>query len=235
MVRVIVLGSEADRGLARLLRLLAVAEVETALYDPSPAGAAVYAVGGTRTEGVLFDANGLPQELFRRLRARHHDRVWIAWTSRYSSARAAALLEAGAHEVLNDSMGDEELVARVLTALDARPGGSRDVIVAGRLEIDPGSERTTWEGRELELTRRETELLCVLARSPGRTVRREALYREVWGFAMARGDRTVDVNVKRLRAKLAAGGAGIQITTRPGVGYGLEVLERPAELLVTEL
>jgi DNA-binding response OmpR family regulator len=54
-------------------------------------------------------------------------------------------------------------------------------------------------------------------------VRREVLYRLVWGWAMPRGDRTVDVNVKRLRDKLQRSGAEVEIRTHPGVGYALDV------------
>ena len=54
-------------------------------------------------------------------------------------------------------------------------------------------------------------------------MRRETIYRLVWGWAMPRGDRTVDVNVKRLRAKLGKSGADAEIRTHPGVGYALEV------------
>jgi DNA-binding response OmpR family regulator len=61
-------------------------------------------------------------------------------------------------------------------------------------------------------------------RAQGSTVRRGHLYRIVWGYAMARGDRTVDVNVKRLRDKLAGQiGNPVTVETEPGVGYRLVV------------
>ena len=75
--------------------------------------------------------------------------------------------------------------------------------------------------RPLSLTARETEVLQVLAAAHPRPVRREVVYRMVWGWAMPRGDRTVDVNVKRLRDKLR---------THPGVGYALE-LQGAAEVV----
>ena len=68
-----------------------------------------------------------------------------------------------------------------------------------------------------------TEEFLRLAESAGRTVPRERLYRQVWGYTMARGDRSVDVNVKRLRDKLAAvPGMAVEIRTQAGVGYRLE-------------
>jgi DNA-binding response OmpR family regulator len=76
----------------------------------------------------------------------------------------------------------------------------------------------------LQLTPRERDVLHALAAAQGATVRREVLYRLVWGYAMARGDRTVDVNVKRLRDKLAAAvGAPLTIETEQAVGYRLTV------------
>ena len=66
-------------------------------------------------------------------------------------------------------------------------------------------------------------VLQTLAGVPDRALGRPVIYRQVWGFAMARGDRTVDVNVKRVRAKLTAAGAAAAIVTRAGVGYQLEI------------
>ena len=67
-------------------------------------------------------------------------------------------------------------------------------------------------------------MLQILAETAGRPVRREEIYRRVWGYAMARGDRTVDVNVRRLRAKLAQATAEeLQIVTQPGIGYRLDL------------
>jgi DNA-binding response OmpR family regulator len=91
----------------------------------------------------------------------------------------------------------------------------------GALAVDPDAAEVRWEGRDLELTRRERELLSVLVAAVGRTLRREAIHRAVWGHAMARGDRTVDVTVSRLRRRLATAGVTVEIVTQPGVGYRL--------------
>jgi DNA-binding response OmpR family regulator len=99
-------------------------------------------------------------------------------------------------------------------------------VTFGPLVVDRGRGEATWHGRRLQLTPREREVLHALAQAQGATVRRETLYRLVWGYAMARGDRTVDVNVKRLRDKLAAAvGAPLSIETEPSVGYRLSVAE----------
>jgi DNA-binding response OmpR family regulator len=121
-------------------------------------------------------------------------------------------------------MGDEELVARLRGCL-RRPDERRDTaLTVGRLRVDAQHRLAEWDGTPLGLTAREVEVLQALAASHGRPVRREVLYRLVWGWAMPRGDRTVDVNVKRLRAKLERSGAAAEIRTHPGVGYELVVL-----------
>ena len=104
--------------------------------------------------------------------------------------------------------------------------GPRPPSFGSLLLVDPERGEATWYGRRLPLTQRERDVLHALAEVGGATLRREVLYRRVWGYAMARGDRAVDVNVKRLRTKLAAEvGAPVAIETEPGVGYRLVVAE----------
>lgn len=148
----------------------------------------------------------------------------------------ADLFERGVDEVVHPGMTERELVARIANA--ARPGRARlgRPLEIGLLRLDPVHGEATWDRRDLGLTRREREVLEVLAENIGRTVRREILYGQVWGYAMARGERSVDVNVKRLRRKLAATAeSGIAIKTQPGVGYRLEVVSATALEPVTPL
>ena len=77
-------------------------------------------------------------------------------------------------------------------------------MVAGELEIRADQFQAFVCGHSLELTRREFELMQVLAEASGRVIEREEIYQRVWGYAMAHGDRSVDVFVRKLRAKLAA-------------------------------
>jgi DNA-binding response OmpR family regulator len=77
--------------------------------------------------------------------------------------------------------------------------------------------------QSLGLTRREFELLQVLAEAEGRVIEREEIYQRVWGYAMAHGDRSVDVFVRKLRSKLQKASPGWQyIHTHFGVGYRFE-------------
>lgn len=159
------------------------------------------------------------------LRRRLDDVPLAVWLPARSSERTAELLEAGIDEVVDGGMGERELAARI-AALARRAPAPAEAVTFGALRVDRGRGEATWHARRLQLTPREREVLHVLTAARGATVRREALYRAVWGYAMARGDRTVDVNVKRLRDKLAAAvGAPLAIETEPGVGYRLSVAE----------
>ena len=91
---------------------------------------------------------------------------------------------------------------------------------AGRLEIRPADHAALVDGRPLILTVRELELLSELAHNAERVMTREELYRTVWGRSYRSSDRSVDVYVGRLRAKLARALPGWSfIHTHTGIGY----------------
>jgi DNA-binding response OmpR family regulator len=191
------------------------------------AGHAVRAVGGLGEAELAARSGNVdaavttaePEQLKRRLGT-----IPVAvWVPAASTEAVADALAAGADEVLHPGMGRRELLER-LGALARRVSGGEPSAEAGPLRVDRERGEATWHGRRLALTARERDVLHELVRADGRTVRREHLYRAVWGYAMARGDRTVDVNVKRLRDKLAAQiGNPVAIETEPGVGYRLAV------------
>ena len=101
-----------------------------------------------------------------------------------------------------------------------RRSGGRDgaVVHLGQVAIDTETYRVTAGGRALDLTFKEFELLRYLALHPGRVSTRPALLREVWGYDFYGGTRTVDVHVRRLRAKLGPEHEHLIETVR-GVGY----------------
>ena len=101
-----------------------------------------------------------------------------------------------------------------------RRGGATDgsTIRLGPLAIDTDSYRVTASGRPVDLTFKEFELLRFLASRPGRVFTRPALLREVWGYDFYGGTRTVDVHVRRLRAKLGPEHEHLIETVR-SVGY----------------
>lgn len=148
----------------------------------------------------------------------------VCWLTTGSSARVAQLLDAGADDVVDASMAPVELSARLRRALQGRsPAVAAQPAVLGGLRVDARLREASWQGNALPLTPREAQVLQVLVAAGGRPVSREVVYRQVWRWAMPRGDRTVDVNVKRLRDKLAAAGVPVEIVTQPGVGYRINV------------
>jgi len=98
--------------------------------------------------------------------------------------------------------------------------GHSPQLAAGRLEIRPEEHAALVDGRPLGLTMRELALLVTLAAHPQRIMTREELFTEVWGTAPRREDRSVDVYVSRLRAKLGEALPETRlIHTHNGIGY----------------
>ena len=92
--------------------------------------------------------------------------------------------------------------------------------MAGELEVRPDRFQAYVGGESLELTRREFELLQVLADHGGKVMERDEIYQHVWGYAMIHGDRSVDVFVRKLRSKLQKRSPGWEyIHTHFGIGY----------------
>jgi DNA-binding response OmpR family regulator len=99
--------------------------------------------------------------------------------------------------------------------------------VEGELEIRGDQFQAFAGGRSADLTRREFEVLELLARAKGKVLQREEIYQAVWGYAMAHGDRSVDVFVRKVRQKLeTASPDWSYIHTHFGVGYRFQP-ERP--------
>jgi DNA-binding response OmpR family regulator len=220
-VDAVVVTRSSDRWLSRLLAALeeVVSRRPVVVHTLAEAEVAIAARG---PELVVFDPSVTGTDFPLVLSMRGGSRC-VGWSGSRSSPVVAALLEAGADEVLDASMGDEELLARLRACLNRSDSPRNSSLTVGPLLVDARHRVAEWDGRTLGLTSREVEVLQALAASHRRPVRREALYRLVWGWAMPRGDRTVDVNVKRLRDKLQRSGAGVEIRTHPGVGYALEV------------
>jgi phosphate regulon transcriptional regulator PhoB len=133
-------------------------------------------------------------------------------------------LEMGADDYLAKPFSTKELVARVRAVLRrARPGEapSRPLAV-GAVSLDPARHAVTVAGKTVELTPKEFDLLHALLTAAGRVLTREFLLNRVWGYARADEieSRTVDVHIRRLRAKLGA--EERRIATIKGVGYRFE-------------
>ncbi len=148
----------------------------------------------------------------------------IVCTNRSTVAQRVRGLRLGADDWIAKPCHPEEVMARVEAVSRRRRRGRTDAeagpLVAGELEIRPDQFQAFVAGSSLDLTRREFELLHLLAGAKGQVLEREAIYQRVWGYAMAHGDRSVDVFVRKLRQKLEKRSPGWDyIHTHFGVGY----------------
>ncbi len=136
-------------------------------------------------------------------------------------------LEVGADDYISKPFSMKELVARVNAHLrrserERQPVG-RAVVQAEGLVIDPEQVQAFADGRSASLTPREFEVLFALARNEGKPLSRNRLYRDVWGYEMVAGDRSVDVFVRKVRQKLAKVSPDrTYVQTHYGVGYRFE-------------
>ncbi|HXU98447.1 MAG TPA: response regulator transcription factor [Jiangellaceae bacterium] len=136
---------------------------------------------------------------------------------------AAVTADWGVDDVLLDTAGPAEVEARLRLAqgrLAAAQSGDDvpDEIRSGDLVVDEATYTARISGRALDLTYKEFELLKFIAQHPGRVFTRAQLLQEVWGYDYFGGTRTVDVHVRRLRAKLGADHEALIGTVR-NVGY----------------
>lgn len=180
---------------------------------------------------LLLDI-GLPGidgfETLRRLRARGLDIPVIVLSARGDEIDRVVGLELGADDYVVKPFSVRELAARArallrrtaeVATLRARLAETSPIAPAG-FELDQARRRAIFRGVELDLRPREFDLLALLARHPGQVFSREALLRQVWGNDEHIDARTVDVHVRRLRARLAAVDAAAElIQTEWGVGY----------------
>lgn len=140
----------------------------------------------------------------------------IAVTARGDELDLVLALEAGADDFVVKPYGFRALLARMDALMRrARPrSDARKVLVRGRLRIDPTSRTVTVDDRVVELTRKEFDLLHLLAAHPDMVIPRERLILQVWGDSWSR--RTLDTHVSSVRGKL---GASSWIITARGVGF----------------
>jgi DNA-binding response OmpR family regulator len=136
-------------------------------------------------------------------------------------------LRLGADDWISKPSHPEEVMARIEAVVRRhRRGQTREdlgPLVAGELEIVSDRFQAYVGGESLGFTRREFELLRVLAEHAGKVLERDEIYRRVWGYSMIHGDRSVDVFVRKLRSKLQKRSPGWNyIHTHFGIGYSFD-------------
>ena len=155
------------------------------------------------------------------------DLAVIVTTQGSTVAQRVRGLRLGADDWVNKPCHPEEVMARIEAVVRRRrrsqPRADVGPTVVAELEIRPDQFQAFVAGRSLNLTRREFELLHTLSEANGKVLEREEIYQRVWGYAMAHGDRSVDVFIRKLRAKLQKTSPGwAYIHTHFGVGYRFE-------------
>ena len=148
----------------------------------------------------------------------------VVCTGQSSVAQRVRGLRMGADDWVTKPCHPEELIARVEAVVRRRRASSiadgAEPVVSGELAIRADHFQAYVGDESIELTRREFELIQLLAEAEGRVLEREEIYQRVWGYAMARGDRSVDVFVRKLRQKLEKASPDWRyIHTHFGVGY----------------
>jgi DNA-binding response OmpR family regulator len=164
------------------------------------------AVAGPDVAAVMVDAGGQLSQARATCRL---IRASVPGTPVIAVIREAGLVSVqtdwGVDDFVLTTAGPTEVATRLTMAVSRRgaeDSTGQELIQIGDLTIDPHSYTTRLRGESLALTYKEFELLRFLAQQPGRVFSRDQLLREVWGYDYFGGTRTVDVHVRRLRAKL---------------------------------
>src|SRR5262245_9850492 len=207
-------------------------------FDTEVAGTvaeAIEAADRVRPDLVLLDLmlpDGSGYDVCRRLRSESEVPI-IILTARGEETDRVVGLELGADDYVVKPFSAREVVARIRAVLRRAGDGPRDAgeadtgpLLVGGLRLDPGRRSASLDGKELELTRREFELLELLMREAGNVVSRERLIDEVWDVNWFGSTKTLDVHVSSLRRKLGDDSADPRyVHTVRGVGFRLASAE----------
>ena len=157
-------------------------------------------------------------EVLRRLRRESQVPV-IMLTARDSVVDKVSGLDSGADDYITKPFAIEELLARIRAALRGRGERGEPLLTAGELSMDVERHRVTVKGQEVELTKKEFDLLRQLLENKGRVLTRESLLDSVWGFDFVGETNSVDVYIRFLRSKIDEAFGIKLIHTVRGVGY----------------
>jgi two-component system, OmpR family, response regulator MprA len=173
---------------------------------------------------VVLDL-GLPRldgvEVCRRLRE-DGDVPILMLTARAETEDRVEGLDSGADDYLVKPFERQELLARIRALLRRRPPRGTASLEVGDLKLNPDTREVRRDGRDIELTNREFELLEFLMRNERLVVSRERLLDEVWGYDPMAATNTIDVFISNLRRKLEADGEPRLLHTKRGAGYVLK-------------
>jgi two-component system OmpR family response regulator len=194
----------------------------TSAYD-GPTG--IQALDTSTFDAVLLDVmmpgmNGL--EVLRRIRAKSRVPI-LMLTAKGDETDRVVGLEIGADDYVPKPFSPRELLARIRAVLRrSSPEAISEKLSAANVQVDVGTREVTVDGQAVELTGLEFDILVALMRRAGRVIPRDALLAEAGRSDVVVGERTVDVHISHLRAKLGDDPrAPRRIKTVRGVGYVL--------------
>ena len=224
MKRILVVEDEASiREMVALNLKLAGWDV---LEAPSAERALELLHAGSPCDAALLDIM-LPEEdglqILKKLRANPATKKLpvMMLTAKDSEYDKVLGLDSGADDYVPKPFGMMELVARVRAVLRrTEPASSSTEYQVGPLYVSPERHIVKVNGQDVTLTYKEFEILCLLLENEGVVLTRSVLMDRIWGCEFERENRTLDVHIRTLRAKL--GEAGSCIETVRGVGYKLE-------------
>ncbi|MFI6735892.1 response regulator transcription factor [Nonomuraea sp. NPDC050451] len=217
-----ILAVDDDRAILRSLRRGL--RLEGFAVDTAESGRQALERAAERPDAIVLDVS-MPEmsgiEVCSRLRESGSQVPVLMLSAMDEVADRRAGLAAGADDYVVKPFDLGELVLR-LRALLRRAGRAPGTAVrVGPLVVEPDARRVTLHGRGVEVTRREFDLLEVLARNAGIVLTRHVLLERVWGYDFEVSDNAVDTFVGYLRRKLEAGGEPRMLHTVRGVGFAL--------------
>ncbi|MFE9580237.1 response regulator transcription factor [Nocardia sp. NPDC006044] len=221
--RILVVDDEV-RVLASLRRGLELSDFE--VVTAGDGAEALAMVRSTSPDAMVLDVN-MPaldgEGVVTALRAMGNDIPICVLSARSAVTDRIACLERGADDYLTKPFDLGELVARLRALLRRRVTTERPdaQVRIGQVQIDLAGHRVLAAGTPVDLTKREFEVLAMLADNPGIVLGREQILSTVWGYDFATDTNVVDVFVSYLRRKLEAPGAPRVVHTVRGVGFVL--------------
>lgn len=164
-------------------------------------------------------------ELCRQLR-RDYDMPLLMLTAKGETKQVVKGFELGTDDYLVKPFEPAELVARVKALLKRYHVTLSQVVVIGELKINRKTFEVSAQNESFTLPLKEFELLFKLGSHAGRTLTREQLIEDIWGYDFEGNERTIDVHINRLRERFPEERFGFKIRTIRGLGYRLEAGER---------
>lgn len=180
----------------------------------------------TKVDLVILDIM-MPQmdgwELCSQLR-HYHDMPLLMLTAKGETSDKVRGFQLGSDDYLVKPFEPLELVVRVKALLKRYRIATSQTVQLGELFIDRNTYEISVNGEPLTLPLKEFELLFKLASYPGRTLSRDQLIEDIWGYDFAGNERTLDVHINRLRERFPEQRHSFRIKTMRGLGYRMEVI-----------